>query len=218
MVVEDDESQATLAQKAFETLGFDVDVAYDGAKGLGLVLSNSYTIALVDMQLPKLGGAELIAEMRRLGCTTPVAILSCLTSDEDTISGYRLSVEQYIHKPCSMGVLAEHLRAIVTRLDRSFASESVEVGDVVLNRRTRRVTKNGEEKRLTPTQYNLLEFLFSNRGRMLTYDEIASGAYGRKYVAPHTIGQCLREIRLAFGVGRDDFCVKTYRGSGYGVQ
>lgn len=217
LVVEDSEAEAALARVALERVGFEVEVAEDGTKGLGLILAFDYALAVVDLQLPGVNGLDLIREARERGRDTPVVVLSALGGDDSILGGYGLGIEEYISKGCSLEVLVARLGAIRRRLERGKVCDLVTVWDTTLDRRSKIVVRRGHRIYLPPAKFALLELLMSSKGEVVTYERIYAEVYGGGG-SKHAANQAVLELRRDLRVDGVEFVVKNTRGVGYALQ
>ena len=219
LLLEDDKDQADLVSATLSAAGYECDTVANGNEGARLLLSRPYSLAIVDVVVPGIDGLEVIRRAREAGCDIPMIVLSSRNSNEDILSGYGVQADAYITKPCSMSVLRASVTAVMRRMKRTLVNDVAECGGVILNRRTRAVTRDGRKVALSAYEFNLLELLMSNRGSVVTYEQIRAEVWPEhRTVSNHNIAQVVDSLRTRLS-GDGDRCViiENKRGAGYVV-
>ena len=204
LLLEDDKDQADLVSATLSAAGYECDTVANGNEGA---------------RLPGIDGLEVIRRAREAGCDIPMIVLSSRNSNEDILSGYGVQADAYITKPCSMSVLRASVTAVMRRMKRTLVNDVAECGGVILNRRTRAVTRDGRKVALSAYEFNLLELLMSNRGSVVTYEQIRAEVWPEhRTVSNHNIAQVVDSLRTRLS-GDGDRCViiENKRGAGYVV-
>ena len=219
LLLEDDKDQADLVSATLSAAGYECDTVANGNEGARLLLSRPYSLAIVDVVVPGIDGLEVIRRAREAGCDIPMIVLSSRNSNEDILSGYGVQADAYITKPCSMSVLRASVTAVMRRMKRTLVNDVAECGGVILNRRTRAVTRDGRKVALSAYEFNLLELPMSNRGSVVTYEQIRAEMWPEHRTASnHNIAQVVDSLRTRLS-GDGDRCViiENKRGAGYVV-
>lgn len=219
LLLEDDKDQADLVSATLSAAGYECDTVANGNEGARLLLSRPYSLAIVDVVVPGIDGLEVIRRAREAGCDIPMIVLSSRNSNEDILSGYGVQADAYITKPCSMSVLRASVTAVMRRMKRTLVNDVAECGGVILNRRTRAVTRDGRKVALSAYEFSLLELLMSNRGSVVTYEQIRAEVWPEhRTVSNHNIAQVVDSLRTRLS-GDGDRCViiENKRGAGYVV-
>lgn len=167
LVIEDDPSMRELLKINLEGESFAVDTAEDGKRGSFLARVNDYDVIILDNILPFKLGIEVCEDIRKLGKTTPILLLSVQGEVEDKTKLLDAGVDDYMTKPHSHKELVSRIRAL-TRRPNAIQSEILQYGDIVLNSSTYQVTKGKKDVHLTTKEFSLLELLLKNKGRVVS--------------------------------------------------
>lgn len=168
LLVEDDEVIRAATSRSLERDGFSVVTSATGPDGLAEFQRSRPAVAVLDVMLPGLDGVELCREIRRTS-QIPVVFLSARTDAIDIVLGLEAGADDYVTKPFDPAVLAARLRAALRRSGTPTDADMDQsaFGSVTIDHRGRQVTRDGEEVRLTPTEYRLLDELARNAGLVL---------------------------------------------------
>ena len=216
LIIEDDVDQSERVAKRLTREGYECTIAHDGDDGCQKLSSGGFTLAIVDLMLPKVSGFEIIRQAREKGVTTPVIILSAKDERTDRISGLNFGADYYLSKPYSGDELIAAINAVFRRLKPKDSNTRIIFEDIELNPESGRVTRGGHEIVLTPHEFKLLKCLMQNPGLLVSPETIIrrvwSYAYspGNNIVSPRVY--TLRRNLNHFG-GRD--VIQCVRGIGY---
>lgn len=167
LCVEDDALLGKSLQRGLTEQGHCCQWARSGRKGLELAATQKFDAVVLDLMLPDLAGLEVLAQLRAQGIRTPVIILTALGSVAERVAGLDAGADDYLVKPFEFPELIARLHAVCRRSGTASGS-SLAVGPVTLDLALRRVTREGREIELTPTEFSLLEFLMRNAGQVVT--------------------------------------------------
>ncbi len=196
LVVEDEESFVDALTISLQRDGFRVLVARDGLEALDVFKRESPDIVLLDVMLPKLSGIDVCRAIRVLG-TTPVIMVTAKTTEIDAVVGLEVGADDYIAKPFRIRELVARIRAVLRRgpvAGRADASasnghshhddhhEAVAVGDVRLDPESHEITIRGATVAFPLKEFELLELLLENAGRVLTREVLIDRIWGHDYV------------------------------------
>jgi two-component system copper resistance phosphate regulon response regulator CusR len=216
LLVEDERKVASFIRRGLEEEGHVVDVAFDGALALDLVLAHPpYDLVVLDLLLPKCDGFAVLRTLREERVGPPVLILTARGSVGDKVTGLDLGADDYLTKPFAFDEFLARVRALLRRRAGERAP-ILRLDDLTLDPATRRVTRGDRSIDLTPREYALLEYLMRNAGRILTRPLIAEHVWGIDF-DPETniidvyIGYLRRKLEEPAG-GR---LLHTLRGVGY---
>jgi DNA-binding response OmpR family regulator len=209
-------SSAHCSPNAFKEDGFVLHAAHDGQRGLEMASSGGYSLVILDVMLPRMGGMELLKELR-LRSSVPVLMLTARGDDIDRIVGLELGADDYLPKPFNSRELVARIRAILRRLDeRRSGPDRFTSGDITIDIAVREAWVDGSSLHLTTIEFALLEVLVRNAGRALTREYLTDAALGRKLgVFDRTIDVHISNLRRKLDVHRGLEHIKTVRGSGY---
>jgi len=217
LVVEDDARIRDYIGRGLRGSGHTVDQAADGHEALVMLTSNQYDVAVVDIMLPRLDGLSVIRRARERGTTTPVLVLSALSSVDDRVKGLREGADDYLAKPYSFSELEARLEALYRRAKGDARPlEELRVGPLSLNLLSRRACRDGVEIELQPKEYALLEYLMRNRGRVVSKSTLLDRVWGINF-DPHTnvVDVLVSRLRAKIDRDFDVKLLKTRRGMGY---
>jgi DNA-binding response OmpR family regulator len=219
LVVEDDRSLADALRKGLTQEGNVVDVVHDGAEGLELAESDLHDAVVLDVMLPQMDGLSVCRRLREDGNHIPVLMLTARDALPDRISGFDAGADDYLAKPFSFEELIVRLRAITRRGQAPIEEERLVVGDLVMNTRTREVTRAGKVIDLPPREYALLEFLMRHPGQALGRTMILDRVweYGFDSFA-NVVDAAILRLRKAVDEGYGTQLIQTVRGVGYRIK
>ncbi len=220
LIVEDEEPLAMLLQYNLEAEGYRVSVVSRGDEAEVAIREDQPDLLILDWMLPGLPGIELCRRLRS-GKTSrglPILILTARGEEQDRIRGLSTGADDYVVKPFSVPELMARVRAILRRVSPGRISQMLEVEGIELDREAYRVTRNGREVRLGPTEFKLLEFLMESPGRVFTRAQLLDGIWGRDvYVDERTVDVHIGRLRKALNRGKEKDPVRTVRGAGYAL-
>jgi len=182
LVVDDEPALARALAVNLRAHGWEVVTAADGRGALDAAATTHPDVVLLDLGLPDLDGTEVITGLR--GWTTvPIVVLSARQHGEDKIEALDLGADDYVAKPFAMNELLARLRAAVRRgaVAAPIGPAQVEVGDLVVDLARKRVTRGGEDVRLTPTEWGFLELLTRHLGQLVPRAQILREVWGPAY-------------------------------------
>jgi two-component system OmpR family response regulator len=216
LLIEDDLKIASFVTKGFRSAGFAVDHAEDGEEGLHLALTEPYDAAIIDVMLPKRDGLSVIERMRGEKVNTPVIILSARGEIQDRVKGLQTGSDDYLTKPFSFTELLARVQALIRRASGASEPTSLVVGDLTMNLLTREVERGGEEIKLQPLEFSLLEYLMRNAGRVVSKTMIMEHVWDYSF-DPQTNVVEVRISRLRDKIDRQfpTRMIHTVRGVGY---
>src|SRR5918992_4142390 len=168
LIVEDDREAAAYLTKAFREAGHAADAAHDGLDGYAMAREGPYDVLVVDRMLPKLDGLSLIRSLREQKVDTPVLILAALGQVDDRVKGLRAGGDDYLPKPYSFTELLARVEVLSRRGAGPAEESSYRVGDLELDRLSRRVVRGSEKIDLQPREFRLLEYLMKHAGQVVT--------------------------------------------------
>jgi two-component system, OmpR family, response regulator RegX3 len=183
LVVEDEESFVEALTVGLKREGFRVRVARDGAEGLALFDAVHPDLVLLDVMLPKISGIDVCRDIRTRS-RVPIIMVSAKTSEIDTVVGLEVGADDYVSKPYRLRELVARMRAALRRAPSpaSPSGGALEVGDVRLDPERHEVFVRGERVQLPLKEFELLEVLLENAGRVLTRTRLIDRVWGHDYV------------------------------------
>ena len=221
LVIEDDPSILLGVRKSLEYEGYKVLVAKDGEEGLAMAFDARPDLILLDIMLPHVNGFEICRSVRKHEPTLPILIISAKDQEIDKIMGLDLGADDYIAKPFSVKELVARVKAALRRT-RALAGEQepFAFGRVEVDYAGRVLLVGGKPTECTPKEFDLLRFLITNKGRVLSRDQILNKVWGYDYYGtPRTIDNFIQKLRLKVEKdAQDPDHILTVRGIGYKFQ
>jgi two-component system copper resistance phosphate regulon response regulator CusR len=215
LLVEDEPSAAKMLAKGLREHSYAVDVAQDGEAALYQISIYDYDLVILDVMLPRKDGLEVCREMRALGASIPVLMLTARDQVEDRIAGLDSGADDYLTKPFDFGELLARVRALLRR-GEALQSETLTVADLEINMRSKRVRRAGQEIQLTVKEYGLLEYFARNTDRVLGRAEIAEHVWDENFdVFSNLIEVYVQRLRRKIDDGHEVKLFQTRRGEGY---
>jgi two-component system OmpR family response regulator len=213
LVVEDEPELLRVIARALAEEGYAVDRAADGEEGLFRATSWEYDAVVLDLMLPKIDGWQLLAEIRKRK-KTPVLILTARDAVPDRVRGLDGGADDYLVKPFELAELFARLRALIRR-SAGQAAPTIEIGDVVVDPRSRTVTQRGRPVALTAREYALVEMLALRRGEVVSRTAMYDHLFDENDdTLSNLLDVHVSNIRRKLG---KDFIV-TRRGMGYLIE
>lgn len=182
LVVDDEPGLAHALAITLRAAGWDVATAGDGASAISSIADRGPDVVLLDLGLPDMSGLDVIVAVRAWS-RVPIVVLSARQHGEDKVDALDAGADDYVTKPFAMNELLARLRAAVRRAAVPADADDVRVtaGDLTIDLARRRVLKGGDEVRLTPTEWAMLEVLVRNRGRLVGRRQLLQEVWGPGY-------------------------------------
>jgi two-component system response regulator RegX3 len=182
LVVEDEESYRDALSYMLSKEGFEVIEAHDGAAGIAEFDRRGADIVLLDLMMPGLPGTEVFRQLR-LRAPVPVIMLTARDTEVDKVVGLELGADDYVTKPFSHRELVARMRAVLRRgQDTELMPDVLEIAGVRMDVERHEVSVNGERIKLALKEFELLEMLLRNAGRVMTRGQLIDRIWGADYV------------------------------------
>jgi len=215
LVIEDDRRMVALIEQALREEGYEVDVAYNGLKGLSLATGSQFDVIILDVMLPGLDGLELLRKLREAGNQTPVLILTARDSRRDIVAGLDSGADDYITKPFGIDVFLARVRA-ASRRHPIVRPVILSAGDLTLNTTSREVRVSGRYVTLTRTEYSILELLLRQPNHIVSRNTILEEIWGEsKDVKRNTLDAFMKLLRSKVDLNSERRLIHTVRSVGY---
>lgn len=216
LVVEDDERLCDVLRRGLGEQGHVVDVARDGEEGEAWAQSGPYDAVILDVNLPKRNGLNVVRSLRSRGVRTPVLMLTSRDTPQDVIAGLDAGADDYLRKPFVFGELEARLRTIVRRTSTESLDAQLRVGDLVFDLASRRAKRGEVEIDLTAREAAFLEYFMRNAGRLITRSMIEDALFERESETTSNVVEVyVSRLRAKLTVGRTPQLLHTVRGAGY---
>jgi two-component system phosphate regulon response regulator PhoB len=218
LIVEDEQPIREMIAFALRRAGFEVSEAEDSRRARVQLADRRPDLVLIDWMLPDMSGLELTRHIKRESATRdlPVIMLTARAAEGDKVAGLDGGADDYMTKPFSPRELLSRINAVLRRTGGPSADDSIEVGGLTMDRAAHRVSVNGVDVQLGPTEYRMLEFFMLNPERVYTRAQLLDRVWGGNvYVEERTIDVHIRRLRKALEDAAMDHLIQTVRGSGY---
>jgi len=214
LVVEDEPLLLRQLERALADAGYAVDCANDGKRAEFLGQTERYDAVVLDLGLPKLDGLSVLRRWREAGIALPVLVLTARGSWHDKVLGIDGGADDYVAKPFRIEEVLARVRALIRRAGGQMSPE-LRAGDVSLDARQGRVTRDGTPVRLTGHEYRVLSYLMHQRGRVVSQAELTEHIYAQSFDRDsNTVEVFIARLRRKLGAS----FIETVRGLGYRVQ
>jgi two-component system copper resistance phosphate regulon response regulator CusR len=214
LLVEDDPSISQALREGLEESGYRVQVCRDGERGLQMAMTGQFRVIVLDRLLPSLEGAEICRRLREARVTTPILMLTALGTVSDRVRGLEIGADDYLTKPFEFAELLARIRALERR-DRVHKTAIVRIADLEIDTAAKRARRGGEDLRLTPREYSLLEVLAVNEGRIIARDTIQQRVWMNEESSDNNVSAHMRSLRRKVDAGREPTLIHTVVGLGY---
>jgi DNA-binding response OmpR family regulator len=215
LVVEDDTPLATFVRKGLEAEHYAVDTAGDGELARCMALECDYDLLLLDLNLPKLDGLEVLRSLRAKKPNLPVLVLTARSRIEDRVQALDSGADDCLNKPFSFTELSARVRALLRRGPRT-VDTVLQVADLELNRVERKVKRGGRHIELTSKEFALLEYLLRNAGRRVTRTMIIEHVWNLSFdTSTNIVDVYVNYLRRKVDDGFAPRLIHTVRGVGY---
>jgi Response regulators consisting of a CheY-like receiver domain and a winged-helix DNA-binding domain len=214
LIVEDEELLQQALSKGFKKLGYTTDMAKDGEMALDYYFSNTYDLIILDLNLPKIDGMDVLKEIRNENKTIPVLILSARSEVKDKINGLDIGANDYLTKPFYFEELDARVRALLRRNFKTIDT-IITIDKLRLNTAIKKVYIDGTEINLSRKEYGLLEYLMLNKGVAISVEELVEHVWDNEsdnYINSFKVHISSLRKKLPSGI------IKNTRGQGYYVE
>ncbi|MBK9698044.1 MAG: response regulator transcription factor [Propionibacteriaceae bacterium] len=217
LIIEDEETYRDTLGYMLRREGFEVSEAPDGAAGLASFERTGADIVLLDLMMPGISGTEVCRQLRAVS-NVPIIMVTARDSEIDTVVGLELGADDYVTKPFSHRELTARIRAVLRRgSDVELLPDVVEAGDVRMDVERHETTVRGESVKLALKEFELLELLLRNNGRVLTRGQLIDRVWGPDYVGDtKTLDVHVKRLRAKIERNpAEPALLLTVRGLGY---
>lgn len=223
LIIEDDDHIVELLKFNVENNGYEVSVAMDGHDGLNKAINELPDLILLDLMLPGIDGIDICNKLKNKDRTKdiPIIMLTAKGHETDKILGLEIGADDYITKPFSVRELMTRIKVVFRRYMKETVSEApavIAIGDLEINHEKHEVKKSGEVVKLTLKEYQLLEYLAENRGKVLSRNALLDRVWGYDYFGEtRTVDVHIRHLRKKID-DDDAMLIETIRGIGYKIK
>jgi DNA-binding response OmpR family regulator len=207
LIIEDDPGMLRALTDNFEMAGYEVHVARDGEAGLKQALSVRADLIILDLMLPHINGYEICKFLRDEKSDAAILMLTAKSDEEDVIRGLKLGADDYMTKPFSVRELMARAEVLLRRSTRAKME--------IFHLRARVLRRGDQEVKLSPKEFDLLQFFVENAGKALSRDEIMNAVWGwESAVTPRSIDRFVTTLRTKLETDGEGY-IKTVREFGY---
>lgn len=218
LVVEDQKDLNEIIVRKLTNEHYSVDSCFTGDDALDFIRCAEYDGIILDIMLPGITGIGVLKKMRASGDKTPVLLLTALGTVEDRVAGLDAGADDYLVKPFDFDELMARVRAIIRRGGER-ASSLMTCGDLVLDSAARRVERGGMEISLTAREFDILEYLMQNEGRVISRDKLSNHIWNYDYDGgSNVIDVYMYHLRKKVDADFDEKKILTVKGAGYMVK
>ena len=219
LVIEDDKKTADFLLKALKEAGYTTIHAADGRTGLMTAKTEVFDLAIIDLMLPLVDGFTVIENIRQAQIPVPIIILSARNSIDDKVRGLHSGGDLYLEKPFSVTELLAYIQAQLRRSTMNVEPTTLTVADLSINLLTRKVVRNETKIDLPPREYDLLEYLMRNAGRVVTKTMIMEHVWEYNFDPQTNIVETrIYKLREKIDKPFDRELIHTVRGIGYVLE
>ncbi|WP_434311155.1 response regulator transcription factor [Hominifimenecus sp. rT4P-3] len=200
LVVDDEKRIVKGIRFSLEQDGLEVDCAYDGEEALKMAKQNEYDVVLLDLMLPVMDGLQVCQQIREFS-DMPIIMLTAKSDDMDKILGLEYGADDYVTKPFNILEVKARIKAIIRRNSKNRQKEEaggkkISARDLVLDLDSRRVFSKGKEINLTAKEFDLLELLLTNPGKVYSREQLLNIVWGFEYPGDvRTVDVHVRRLR-----------------------
>ena len=222
LIVEDEVAIVTLLRYNLEKEGYAVISTGDGEEALQMVKDHRPDIIVLDWMLPGMTGVEICKHIRwnQDIKNTPIIMLSARGEEGDRIRGLDSGADDYMVKPFSPPELISRINAVFRRIRPSLSGKTLEFAGIVMDLTSHKVTRDGSDVHLSPTEFSLLRHLMEHPGRVFAREPLRDSVWGHDiYVELRTVDVHVRRLRKALNHdGKQPDLVRTVRSAGYALE
>lgn len=215
LVVEDEKNLNRIISEAMEDEGYSVDSCFNGQDGLDYARAASYDVIILDINMPKLNGLDMVRRLRGEGDTTPVLFLTARDSVSDKVEGLESGGDYYLVKPFDFSELMAVVR-VMTRKYTGNRSNVYTLADLTVDTASKSVTRAGKSIDLTAKEFSLLEYMMRNRGVVLSREMIEDNLWNYDYEGgTNIVDVYVGYLRKKMDTGFEKKLIHTVWGSGW---
>lgn len=220
LVVEDETKVARALADGFRAEHYEVEIANTGEDAFFLLNAETFDLVVLDLMLPGRSGIEILRTLRKRGVSTPVLVLSARDAVEDRVLGLDSGADDYVLKPFAFPELLARVRALLRR-GRTDDLLRLRIGNLEMDRVTRRVTRGDAVVALTAREFDLLEYLMRNQGRIVSREMLAHDVWkepARATPLDNVIDVHMGRLRKKIDPDPETRLIHTVRGVGFVVR
>lgn len=216
LIVEDDFDLNRTLCKLLKTQKYSLDAAYNGEEALDFLAVSDYDLIILDVMMPKMDGFTFLETIRSQGLRVPVLMLTARDALEDRVMGLDTGADDYLVKPFEFDELLARIRALLRRNSNQVLDNRIQVADITIDLSQKQVYRQQTLVDLTSKEYQLLEYLASHQGQVISRDQIREHVWNFDYDGESNIIDVLiKNLRRKLDQDREGSIITTKRGLGY---
>jgi two-component system, OmpR family, copper resistance phosphate regulon response regulator CusR len=215
LLIEDDKNVVNFIKAGLEAKMYIIDIALDGDRGLFLARTNKYQVIILDCNLPKLSGYKVLLGIRQEKITTPILVLSIQMTIEDKKKMFLSGADDYLTKPFIFTELLLRIKALEKR-PSEMLSDRLSIANLILDQNYKSVKRNKRMIYLTKKEYNLLQYLMLNQGKILSRIDILENVWDvNADPFSNSLEAHVMSLRKKLNKGGEKNLIHTFNGRGY---
>ena len=218
LIIEDDPATSAFVAKGLKEAGYTVESTGEGREGLYLATGGDFDLIVLDRMLPQIDGLAILTSLRAAGIATPVLMLTAMSAVDERVRGLRAGADDYLVKPFSFEELHARAEALLRRPSGTELREETHLScaDLELDLVARTVSRGGRRIELQPREFQMLAFLLSRQGRVVTRTMLLEGVWDYHF-DPQTnvIDVHISKLRKKIDAPGEPPLIHTVRGAGY---
>ncbi|HXY20324.1 MAG TPA: response regulator transcription factor [Gemmatimonadales bacterium] len=215
LVIEDDRTVGQYVTRGLEEHHYTAELVTDGRAGLEAARAGHWDLIVLDLRLPGLPGLQVLHNLRDGGIGTPILVLTAQDSVEGKVDALRAGADDYVTKPFAMEELIARVEAIGRR-PKDIAPSVLQLADLAINAASREVRRGGTRIELTPKEYEVLVYLVSHPGRVMSRTLITEYVWDYHFdPGTNIVDVVINRLRKKIDQGREPKLIHTVRGVGY---
>lgn len=220
LIVEDEQKLSRVLQLELEYENYKTEIADNGNDALKMISEKEWDLVLLDIMLPGLSGVEVLRRVRRNDERTPIILLTARDEVHDKVTGLDQGANDYVTKPFQIEELLARIRVHLRQgFQRKKASESLRIGELSINLKSREVMHGEHAIELTPREYDLLVCLMENKNIVMTREQLIEHVWGFDYFGDtNVVDVYVRYLRGKIDTPFEQVYIQTVRGVGYTIK
>jgi DNA-binding response OmpR family regulator len=217
LIVEDEQAIAKSLADSLQLEGYDTSVAPNGEDAFLRLTTESYDLVILDWMLPGRSGIEVLKLIRDRGMKIPVLLLTARDQIDDRVEGLDAGADDYLVKPFALAELLARVRTLLRRADNG-EQHRVVIGDMIIDRLQRKVSRSGSHIELTPREFNLLEYFSLHQGKIISREMLAKDVWkehDRATPIDNVIDVHIGRLRKKIDTNYGQKLLQTIRGVGF---
>jgi DNA-binding response OmpR family regulator len=220
LIIEDEVKVVDFLKKGLSEAGYDVEAAFDGQMGYRLAVTKPFDLIILDVILPVMNGFEVCRKIRESNAAIPILMLTALGTTDDKLDGFNAGADDYLVKPFQFMELLARIKALSKRSPAGYMSvHSLKVADLELDLNKKTAQRGNLSIELTAKEYNLLEYLMRNKGRVVSRAEIAEKVWAGTFdTGTNIVDVYINLLRKKVDRDFEQKLIQTKIGLGYTID